>query len=423
MKDAAGSSGHEPGVPGSIKVKKEAPIRWMRVLVAALAVVPVHAQVPQPAWNATFPGQLTAAFPEQAQAPGPASSSPVAESSQQSMGASRAASRTSSASSGPEAKAKDNSGRSKPSSKKSLKYDVSQIGNRPVGKGVNFYSLEKEQQLGRELASELEAQVRLLNDPVVTEYVTRIGQNLVRNSDAQVPFTIRVIDDEEINAMALPGGYFYVNSGLILAADNEAELAGVMAHEIAHVACRHATRAMTKGRIWNMASLPLIFVGGAPGYAVRQLIAVGLPISSMKFSRDAEREADLLGLEYQYAAGYDPAEFVQFFEKVHALERHGKQSFVSKLFSTHPMTEDRIRRAQAEISTLLPPKDQYLVSTSEFDEVKTRLAGVTRLRVNSANANRPTLRRRTPDHEADKDTTPDGTSSDDQRPTLGRKSE
>jgi predicted Zn-dependent protease len=279
------------------------------------------------------------------------------------------------------------------------KYDVAQIGSRSVGKGVNFYSLEKEQRLGRELASELEQQVRLLDDVVITEYVNRIGQNLVRNSDAKVPFTIKVIDDDEINALALPGGYFYVNSGLILAADNEAELAGVMAHEIAHVCARHATRSMTKGRIWNLASIPLIFVGGGAGYAIRQVVAVSVPMSFLKFSRDAEREADFLGIEYEYAAGYDPSALVQFLERINARERPQKHRLVAKLFATHPMTEDRIWRAQAEIATILPPRGQYVVTTSEFDEVKARVtrAGLSMKRKDDdGKANRPTLRRRTP---------------------------
>lgn len=283
--------------------------------------------------------------------------------------------------------------------KRASKYDVAQIGSRSVGKGVNFYSLEKEQQLGRELASELEQQVRLLDDVVITEYVNRVGQNLVRNSDAKVPFTIKVIDDDEINALALPGGYFYVNSGLILAADNEAELAGVMAHEIARVCARHATRSMTKGRIWNLASIPLIFVGGGAGYAIRQVVAVSVPMSFLKFSRDAEREADFLGIEYEYAAGYDPSELVQFLEKINARERPQKHRLVAKLFATHPMTEDRIRRAQAEIATILPPRDQYVVTTSEFDEMKARVAWAAirmKRKDDGGKATRPTLRRRTP---------------------------
>ncbi|HZQ70150.1 MAG TPA: M48 family metallopeptidase, partial [Terriglobales bacterium] len=280
-------------------------IRWLWVVVATLAVAPVFAQTPQPAWTPAIAGPAAAALPQDAQAPGPASSSQNSGNTQASVDPIPSEASPPFAEPGPAAGRSNGEEKTKATPRKATtKYDVDQIGSRAVGKGVNFYSLEREQRLGRELASELEQQVRVLDDSVVTEYVTRIGQKLVRNSDAKVPFTIKVIDDDEINALALPGGYFYVNSGLILAADNEAELAGVMAHEIAHVAARHATRNMTKGQIWNTVSLPLIFVGGGAGYAIRQVVAVGVPMSFLKFSRDAEREADLLGLEYEYATGY-----------------------------------------------------------------------------------------------------------------------
>ena len=192
------------------------------------------------------------------------------------------------------------------------KYDVSQIGKRNVGSGLDFYSLDREVGLGHQLSLEIERQARLVTDPVITEYINRIGQNLVRNSDARVPFTIKVLDNDEVNAFALPGGFFYVDSGLILAADNEAELAGVMAHEIAHVAARHATKNMTRAQIWNMASVPLIFIGGPVAFAISEVAGLAVPLGFLKFSRDAEREADLLGLQYDYASGYDPEAFVEF---------------------------------------------------------------------------------------------------------------
>jgi predicted Zn-dependent protease len=250
--------------------------------------------------------------------------------------------------------------------------DVNLIGQRNVGGGVNFYSLQKERALGHRLAEEVESQSRMISDPVVNEYVNRVGQAIVRHSDAKVPFTIKVVDDDEINAFALPGGFFYVDSGLILAADSESELAGVMAHEIAHVAARHATRNATRAQIFNIASIPLIFVGGPIGYAVREVAGLAVPMSFLKFSRDAEREADLLGLQYDYAAGYDPQSFVAFFEKLKAGEKEHK-GMMAKAFSTHPMTSDRIRRAQQEIATMLPPKAQYVDDTSEFQEIKQRL--------------------------------------------------
>ena len=252
------------------------------------------------------------------------------------------------------------------------KYDVSLIGQRNVGSGLDFYSLDREVALGRELSQEVEQQARLVTDPIITEYINRIGQNLVRNSDARVPFTIKVLDNDEVNAFALPGGFFYVDSGLILTADNEAELAGVMAHEIAHVAARHATKNMTRAQIWNMASVPLIFIGGPVAYAISEVASLAVPLGFLKFSRDAEREADLLGLEYDYASGYDPEAFVEFFEKL-KLDEKKKQNFVAKAFATHPMNADRIKAAQDEIRKYLPDRSEYVVDTSEFQDIKERL--------------------------------------------------
>jgi predicted Zn-dependent protease len=248
--------------------------------------------------------------------------------------------------------------------------------------------------LGRELSMEVEQSARLLTDPVVNEYVNRTGQILVRHSDCKVPFTIKVIDDDEVNAFALPGGFFYINTGAILAADDEAELAGVMAHEIAHVCARHATRNLTKSEITQYASLPLIFFGGPAGYAVRQVASFAMPMSFLKFSRDAEREADRLGIEYQYAAGYDPTAFVDFFEKLEGEEKE-PHNFVARAFMTHPMTEDRVRRAESELE-MLPDRESYITDTSEFDAVRDRVSRLTHGRALQGGPRpHPTLRRRT----------------------------
>ncbi|HEX5229243.1 MAG TPA: M48 family metallopeptidase [Bryobacteraceae bacterium] len=304
--------------------------------------------------------------------------------------------------------------------------DPDQIGNRKVGKGVNFYSLEKEIALGKQLASEVERQAKIINDPVISEYVNRVGQNLVRNSDAKVPFTIKVIDSEEVNAFALPGGFFFVNSGLILKADNEAELAGVMAHEIGHVAARHGTKQATRGELAQLGMIPLIFMGGWTGYGIYQAASVLVPVTFLKFSRAMESEADLLGLEYMYKTGYDPTAFVDFFEKIETLEKR-KPGTMSKVFSTHPMTDDRIRAAQKNIQEYLKAKPEYVVTTSEFNDVKSRLMAMHNKRKieNPADANRPTLRRAPG---SGGPVTDDGSgngkstgSDDDDRPTLKRR--
>jgi predicted Zn-dependent protease len=300
------------------------------------------------------------------------------------------------------------------------KKDPDEIGNRDVGKGVNFYSVEKEIALGKGLAMEVERQAKIVDDPVIAEYVNRLGQNLVRNSDAKVPFTIKVIDTEEVNAFALPGGFFFVNSGLILKADTEAELAGVMSHEIAHVAARHGTRQATRGEIAQLATIPLIFMGGWTGYGIRQAASVAIPIGYLSFSRGFESEADLLGLEYMYKSGYDPEAFVDFFEKIQSLEKK-KPGTMAKVFSTHPMTEDRITVAQKNIQQYLKERPEYVVTTSEFNDVKTRLMAMhNKRKVDNQDMNRPTLRK-APGASSGSDKDDKSGGSDDDRPTLKRR--
>jgi len=307
---------------------------------------------------------------------------------------------------------------------KDPKKDPDEIGTRDVGKGVNFYSLEKEMAIGKQLAADVERQAKLITDPVISEYVNRIGQNLVRNSDAKVPFVIKVIDGEEVNAFALPGGYFFVYSGLILKADNEAELAGVMSHEIAHVAARHGTRQATRGEIANLATIPLIFMGGWTGYGVRQAASIFVPVGFLKFSRGFESEADMLGLEYMYKAGYDPTAFVDFFEKIETLEKR-KPGTMAKVFSTHPMTDDRIRAAQKNIQDLLKAKPEYVVTTSEFNDVKARLLAMhNKRKIDTDDPNKPKLRRGPGSNGGPVDPDENGKtpkSDQDERPTLKRK--
>ena len=299
--------------------------------------------------------------------------------------------------------------------------DVSAIGNRNVGcdKGIgNWYSLEKQVALGKQISHEVESQFKIINDPVISEYVNRVGQNIVRNSDAHVPFTIRVIDSDDVNAFALPGGFFYVNSGLILAADDEAEVAGVMAHEIGHVAACHAARESSRANLAQIATIPLIFVGGPAGYGSYAGAELAVPLTFLHFSREFEAQADYLGVQYMYKAGYDPQEFIAFFEKVQALEKKHPGT-ISKAFATHPQTPDRIQRSQEEIRRILPPKSEYKITTSEFAEVKARLAALENKHrmIDEKDRRKPGLRRGSPSEKNDSD---DADGDGDARPQLKR---
>jgi len=302
--------------------------------------------------------------------------------------------------------------------------DVSAVGNRDIGgRGLgNWYSTDSEIKMGKTYADEIEKSTRMITDPVVVEYVNRIGQNIVKNSDCKVPFTIKVIDSDEINAMALPGGFFYVNSGLILNADEEAELAGVMAHETAHVCAHHAAREMTRMNYAQLGTIPLIMLTGYTwtGYGIYEAAQLAVPMTFLMFSREFEAQADYLGVQYMYRAGYDPQAFITFFEKVQALEKR-KPGLVSKAFSDHPQTPDRILHTQEEIARILPARDEYTVTTSEFDDVKARLARIENKRrlLDNKDGKKPSLRRASnaPD---DNGNTQAGSNGDD-RPTLHRR--
>jgi predicted Zn-dependent protease len=305
--------------------------------------------------------------------------------------------------------------------KKGSADDVSASGTRDIGgRGLgNWFSTDWEVRNGKSYAMEIERSSHLVTDPVIVEYVNRVGQNIVKNSDAKVPFTIKVLDSDEINAMALPGGFFYVNSGLILACDEEAELAGVMAHEIAHVAAHHAARQMTRMEYAQIGMVPLMFIGGYTGYGIYEAAQIAVPLSFLSFSRTFEAQADWLGVQYMYRSGYDPQAFVQIFEKLQALEKR-KPGVLARAFSDHPQTPDRIADSEKEIATILPARPDYVVSGSEFDEVKARLARIQNKRKvdGGKDGNKPTLRRTTASNN-DPNSTQDKTGDD--RPTLGRR--
>jgi predicted Zn-dependent protease len=309
--------------------------------------------------------------------------------------------------------------------KKGSTDDVNAAGTRDIGgRGIgNWFSTDWEVRNGKSYAVEIERSSHLITDPVIVEYVNRVGQNIVKNSDAKVPFTIKVLDSDEINAMALPGGFFYVNSGLILACDEEAELAGVMAHEIAHVAAHHAARQMTRMEYAQIAMVPLMFVGGYTGYGIYEAMQIAIPLTFLSFSRTFEAQADWLGVQYMYRSGYDPQAFVSIFEKLQALEKR-KPGVLARAFSDHPQTPDRIADSEEEIATILPARPDYVVSSSEFDDIKARLARIQNKRKVDGNKdpNKPTLRR-TSTSNNDPNSTQDksGTTTGDDRPTLGRR--
>jgi len=393
---------------------------WMMRLgatvLSTLLAVPATFAAPQQGQQQTQPPAQQQTQPP-SQQPTPAPGTQPAEAQQQAAAAAQQAQGTA-----PIQQPAD------PNVKAGSEADVNAIGNRSVGHGLNFYSLEREIALGKQLAQQVDRSAKFIDDPVIIEYVNRVGQNIVRNSDAQVPFTIKVIDSDVVNAFALPGGFFYVNSGLILHADEESELEGVMAHEIAHVCARHGTKNATKGDIVQLASIPaMIFIPYTwAGYALYQGMNFLIPLTFLKFSRDAEREADYLGLQYMYKTGYDPNSFVSFFEKIEAQEKK-QPGTIPKVFATHPPTPDRIEAIQKEIATILPAREEYIVTTSEFDTVKRRLQLIeNNIKVQDNGSGKPTLRKRTDQQDktakSPGDTTSTGDSSDDpDRPTLKRR--
>jgi beta-barrel assembly-enhancing protease len=289
---------------------------------------------------------------------------------------------------------------------KNKKNDPNQIGDRDVGKCLNFYSVEKEMALGKQLAAEVARQAKIVDDPIVSEYINRLGQNLARNSDAKVPFSFKIIEDDNLNAFALPGGYIFVNAGLVKIADEEDELAAAMAHEIAHVAARHLTCRATENQLARLGTIPLaVILGGWGGYAARQAANAAIPMTFLSFTRHDESEADFLGVQYMWAAGYDPNGAVSIFEKMESMRR-SQPGAVARLFATHPMDTDRITQTEKEIDAILPAKPEYVVTSSGYKEMRDRLMTFDKNK-KPVDPNRPQLRR-----------APD--SDDDARPTLKR---
>ncbi len=278
--------------------------------------------------------------------------------------------------------------------KKNNKKDPTEIGDRNVSKGLNFYSLEQELALGKQLALEVEKQAKIVDDPIVAEYINRLGQNLGRNSDVTFPLSFKLIESDEINAFTLPGGYVFINTGLLRLGANEAELAASIAHEIGHAAARHATRQASRNQLLGMTTIPLAIFGGIAGLAARQAVNLAAPMAFMKFSREFETEADLLGIQYLWKAGYDPTAAVDLFEALESTEKRQPGS-VGKLFRTHPLTQDRIEKTQKNIDKLLPSRSEYVLNTSEYEDIRARVESLTpKTPVPDDTQNRPTLIRK-----------------------------
>jgi predicted Zn-dependent protease len=306
---------------------------------------------------------------------------------------------------------------------KDKKHDVDAIGERRVAHR-SLISQEKEIAIGKQYATEIDHSAKLIKDPVVNEFVNRLAQNVARNSDLTIPLTVKVIDSPELNAFALPGGFLYVNSGLLLAADEEAQVAGVVAHEIAHIAARHWASQMTKATIAQYAMIPLIFIPMSYPvyYGVIEAYMNGVPLAFLKFSRGAEAEADLLGLQYMYKAGYDPSAYVTFFSKIIEQDRRNPGS-IPTLFASHPPTPERILSSEESIKEILPKREQYLVSTSEFLDVKAHLQTILSTRKKSDKKQGPTLRKRESADRTETNTqTPSvGTEKDEDKPPVLRR--
>lgn len=239
--------------------------------------------------------------------------------------------------------------------------------------GFNMFSVEQDVQLGKEAAAQLEREMQMVNDPKLTALIDRIGSKLMAANaadkrNAQFPFSFKVVNDPSINAFALPGGPMFIQTGLIAAADNEGQVAGVMGHEMAHVILRHGTNQASKA---NLIQLPLALAGGmlgGDGGIMGSLAQLGIGLGAnsvlMKFSRNAENEADLLGARLLHSAGYNPVELARFFEKLEA--QSGKGNAVSQFFASHPNPGNRVRNIQADMQFYPRATYQPAAPTAEF---------------------------------------------------------
>lgn len=238
---------------------------------------------------------------------------------------------------------------------------------RTVKPGFNMFSLEQDIQLGRESAAQVEREMQIVNDPKLTALIDRIGKRLMAANaadqrNAQFPFSFKVVNDPSINAFALPGGPMFIQTGLIAASDNEGQVAGVMGHEMAHVILRHGTNQASKANLLQMGAAlggGMLNRGGILGTLTQMGIGLGANSVLMKFSRNAETEADLLGARLLHAAGYNPVELARFFEKLEA--ESGKGNNITQFFASHPNPGNRVKTIQDDM--MFYPRANYMAAT------------------------------------------------------------
>lgn len=236
---------------------------------------------------------------------------------------------------------------------------------------VNLLSTQEEVELGRQFSQEIEAELKMYDDPIVNAYVDSLGQLLVSHSDrTDIEYHIKVVDTDEVNAFAIPGGWLYVNRGLISVAESESELTAVMGHEIGHIVGYHSARQISSQ--YGLSIIAQVALGQDPGMLRQMVTGLLAQGAMMKYSRDMEREADKFGIEENYRAGIDPGGMQEFFKKLRALEGGGGTSDLEKFFSTHPPTQERID-SSARMVASLPGKPNLTVNTTRFQQIKNRL--------------------------------------------------
>ncbi len=243
-----------------------------------------------------------------------------------------------------------------------------------INKGqFNIISISQEIKLGKQASKEVEKEMKVVNIPMVRDYINYLGNRLASHSDLKIAYHFGVIEDEEINAFSLPGGYVYVFTGLIDATENESELAGVIGHEIGHIASRHATELLSMQKGINIfASILFNVLGVRITGTQAQLANITATLGVLHYNRSQEKEADDLGLKYMMKAGYNPYSMITFFYKLKKIHKE-KPNILTKILSTHPVTDERIERIKREIENMHINEEDFITNTPQFIRIKSLL--------------------------------------------------